>query len=97
MSRVLSIHDIWQQDNYTFCIRWNDGHVQHFRLCDVQRQCPCAGCVDERTGERLLNAQTVSNEVRAVAIRSMGRYALHIQFTSGCSKGIYHFDDLRQM
>jgi ATP-binding protein involved in chromosome partitioning len=91
------IRQIWQKNNYVFSIEWSDGCVQDFRLCDVQRDCPCAHCVDELTGRRLLDSRLISDRVRAVAIRNVGRYALKIQFTSGCSAGIYSFDRLRKM
>lgn len=93
----LFVHQIWQKDNYTFSIQWNDGSTQDFRLCDLQRNCPCAHCNDEMTGKRLVDPKNVPQDLRAVAIRSMGRYGLRIQFTSGCSMGIYSFDRLRKM
>ncbi len=97
MSAPLFVRQIWQKNNDTFSIEWNDGHIQNFRLCDLQRQCPCAHCTDEITGKRLVDPKTVPHDVRAVVIRSVGRYGLRIQFTSGCSTGIYSFDRLRNM
>lgn len=97
MSVPLFIKKIWQQDNYRFSIEWNDETIQHFRLCDVQRQCPCAHCTDEMTGKPLLDPRTVPDDVRAISIRNVGRYGLRIQFTSGCSTGIYSFDRLKKM
>lgn len=93
----LFVHQIWQKDNYTFSIQWNDGCIQDFRLCDLQRNCPCAHCTDEVTGQRLVDPGTISQDVKAVVIRSIGRYGLRIQFSSGCSMGIYSFDKLRTM
>jgi len=88
---------IRQVDNHTFAITWSDGRVQEFRLSDLQRQCPCASCVDEATGERRLPPEAVSDEVRAKRVQSVGRYALRIDFTQGCSQGIYSFDVLRSL
>lgn len=92
-----SIKTISQYDNHTFVIEWGDSVVHHYRLCDLQRCCPCANCTDEFTGQPLLDPKTVSDDVRAVRIKSVGRYGLQIQFTSGCSTGIYSFSQLRQM
>ncbi len=86
-----------QKDNHHFVIEWQDRQEQTFRLSEVQRQCPCANCRDEITGQPLMNPQTVQENVRAITIRQVGRYGLRIQFTSGCSTGIYSFDHLRQM
>jgi DUF971 family protein len=95
VNQVLFVRQICQKDNYTFSIQWNDGLIQDFRLCDLQRNCPCAHCTDEMTGQRLVDPKTVSDDVKAIVIRSVGRYGLRIQFTSGCSTGIYSFDRLR--
>jgi DUF971 family protein len=94
-SNAVFINNIYQKDNHTFIIEWNDGEVNHYRLSDLQKRCPCAGCVDEMTGRRVLDDTKIDINVRAKRITSVGRYALRIQFTSGCSHGIYSFDYLR--
>jgi DUF971 family protein len=93
----LFMRRLWQKDNCHFVIEWNDKQEQIFRLSEIQRQCPCANCRDEMTGQLLMNPETVQEDVRAVVIRQVGRYGLRIQFTSGCSTGIYSFDHLRQL
>ena len=97
MSQLLFICQIWQKNNHTFSIKWNDEMIQDFRLSDLQRNCPCAQCADEITGQSLVDPKMVPDTVRAVVIRNVGRYGLRIQFTSGCSQGIYSFDRLRKM
>lgn len=57
-------------------------------LSDVQRGCPCMRC---QTGER-----SVADGVRATALRPVGRYGVKINFSSGCSRGIYAYQYLRQ-
>src|SRR5687768_3656016 len=93
----LFIRAIEQKDNHTFTITWNDGTISNYRLNELQKQCPCAGCIDELTGKRILDEKSVKPDVRAVRIVSVGRYALRIQFTSGCSTGIYEFDLLHRL
>lgn len=97
MSTPLFISQIWQKNHNTFSIQWNDEMIQDFRLCDLQRNCPCAHCTDEITGKSLIDPKTVSDNVKAIVIRNVGRYGIRIQFTSGCSTGIYSFDRLRKM
>lgn len=82
------IRKITQKNNHTFTIDWNDGRQMDYRLHKLQQKCPCAGCTESR-------APNVKEDVRAINIQSVGRYALRIFFTSGCSKGIYDFDFLR--
>lgn len=91
------VEKIFQKDKHTFNVEWSDGLRADFRLCDLQRHCPCAGCTDENTGKSLIDSTTISDDLRASSIESVGRYALRIHFSSGCSKGIYSFDFLRKM
>ncbi len=91
------VRSIKQIDNHVFTIEWSDGKLSNYRLSDLQKQCPCANCVDEATGRRVLNEATVKSDVRATKIVNVGRYALRIQFTTGCSTGIYGFDTLYNM
>lgn len=91
----LAIKQIKQIDNHHFHIEWNDGTSGSYHLADLQKRCPCAGCVDEMTGKRKATAPEVLVDVRAKIIKNVGRYALKIEFTSGCSAGIYEFTMLR--
>lgn len=93
----LFIRKIEQKDNFTFSIMWSDGLQGDYRLSELQKRCPCAACVDEATGKRLVEEKNVKPDVRATRITSVGRYALRIQFTSGCSTGIYEFDLLHRL
>lgn len=97
MTPSLFVKKIWQKNNFTFSIVWNDGITQDFKLSDLQRHCPCANCTDELTGQLTIDPKNISEDVRAIVIKSVGRYGLRIQFTSGCSTGIYSFDRLRRM
>jgi DUF971 family protein len=95
-NKSLQVKHIEQKDNYTFTILWNDEIVKEYRLNELQIRCPCANCVDEVTGERIANASPVNENVKAKKLTSVGKYALRIDFTSGCSHGIYTFDMLRE-
>lgn len=95
--KPIFISSIKQKDNYTFSVVWSDEVSQDFRLSHLQRNCPCAACVDEATGKRLVEANAIHDNVMAISIKSVGRYAIKIQYTNGCSAGIYSFDFLRQL
>ncbi|EFB42218.1 hypothetical protein pah_c014o159 [Parachlamydia acanthamoebae str. Hall's coccus] len=66
----------------------------NYRLSDLQRVCPCAGCWDDANQERLNLPQNSPDNLTALKITSVGRYALQIRFSSGCSNGIYCYDFL---
>lgn len=83
------IRRLEQEDSFNFIIEWSDGLVGRYRLSDLQNRCSCARCVN--------GPKAVQLDVRAAHIFSVGRYALRIQYTSGCSAGIYSFDMLYQL
>lgn len=91
------IKKIWQKDNTTFVIDWSDGAVNDYRLGALQKRCPCAQCYDPVAGKQLCGEKQLDPHVRAVRLGNVGRYALRIQFNSGCSKGIYSYAMLRQL
>lgn len=91
-TRAVFIKKIWQLDNTRFAIQWTDASVKAYALADLQRQCPCAACKERKADEL-----PISDELRANAIRSVGRYALRVDFSTGCSNGIFHFDRLYEM
>lgn len=94
-SNQILIKSIRQINNYSFMIEWNDGRAGEYRLSQLQQNCPCANCVDEVTGKRI-NTK-VDSTVKAIRITSVGRYAISIKFTSGCSSGIYGYDFLHSL
>lgn len=89
------IKAIAQKDNHTFSIQWSDGSTQDYRLSDLQQACPCAKCHQMRLESR--EKLPVDPEVKAIRITSVGRYALRIKFTSGCSNGIYSYSMLKAL
>jgi len=94
--QTIQLKSLEQRDNYTFTIEWSDGQLNDYSLSTLQQHCPCANCTDEQTGKRRAGIKNIEN-VRAQRIVSVGRYALRVYFTSGCSAGIFSFDMLRNL
>ena len=97
IEEAVCIRDIKQRDETSFSIEWVDGKKESYHFSEIQRLCPCAGCVDEQTGKRLVQAAQIEDSLRARALESVGRYALRIKFTSGCSNGIYSYPFLHSL
>jgi len=91
----IGIKNIIQNNDHRIVFEWSDGITTGFKHSDLQKNCPCAGCVDESAGERCVS--TINKEVRVMNIKNIGRYAVQFEFSSGCSNGIYEFDFLRQL
>jgi len=83
-------------DGYVL-VRWSDGHVSRHPTPALRAACPCAGCVDEVTGERRVGITDVAADVQATEVRPVGRYAFQIVWSDGHHTGIYTFDYLRSL
>lgn len=86
---MIEMEKIVQISGTQFKIHWNDGTQTVYTLAELQRSCPCAKC---RSG--LTEMGPAGSEVTAKRITSVGRYAIRIEFSSGCSLGIYTYDML---
>jgi DUF971 family protein len=82
-------------DGTALRIRWQDGAVSILAPRMLRVLCPCARCVDEMTGRRILREEDVAEDVYPTAIHYVGRYALQFVWSDGHSTGIYPFDYLR--
>ena len=89
--------EIKQEDDFTFRITWADERQCRFRAADLRRACPCAQCVNEWTGERVLNAASISEELEIKDLSLVGRYALNFRWSDGHETGIYSFRYLREL
>ncbi len=89
--------DIRQQGPRTLAIRWSDGVESVYDVRALRLACTCAQCVDEWTGEDRLDPENVPDDVHPVAIRSVGRYAIQVDWSDGHDAGIYPFERLRAL
>jgi ATP-binding protein involved in chromosome partitioning len=81
----------------TLAITWGDGHESRYDVRRLRMACGCAVCVDEWTGEGLLDPARVPEDVRPRHIEPVGRYAIQIQWSDGHESGIYPFPRLRAL
>ena len=78
-------------------IAWRDGHESVYEPRTLRQLCPCAGCVDERTGVRTLDPESVPPDIYPTAIHYVGRYALQFVWSDGHDTGIYTYQYLRDV
>ena len=76
---------------------WNDDSFSVINLKELRAACPCALCVDEHTGERILDVKSIPEDILIVNLRSMGRYAVGITWTDGHQSGIYPYRQLKNL
>jgi ATP-binding protein involved in chromosome partitioning len=78
-------------------IDWSDGMRTVAPFRDLRLRCPCASCIDEWTGQPLLDPRSVPDDVRPNLLNSIGRYAVRIVWSDGHASGIYSYDYLRRI
>ena len=86
-----------RQGNTSLLIVWNDRKRSTFEMRALRLSCPCAVCVNEWTGKKMLNPADVPEDVRPLRIFSVGRYAMGVEWSDGHSTGIYGYDYLRRL
>jgi rhodanese-related sulfurtransferase/DUF971 family protein len=87
--------EIARANQHDVLIVWKDGHRSLYLARDLRLSCPCASCVEEMTGRKILDPSRVAADVRPLGLNLVGRYAVHFNFSDGHSTGIYSFEHLR--
>ncbi len=77
-------------------IEWSDGQLGIYPSRDLRLACPCATCVDEWTGEKMVNQSQISLDIKPLQMTTVGRYALQIIWSDGHATGLYSFEFLRK-
>ncbi len=89
--------EIKQEGDAGLRITWADDHVSRYLAVGLRCACPCAKCVNEWTGQRVLKPETISPELTITDLSIVGRYALNFRWSDGHDTGIYSFRYLREL
>lgn len=76
---------------------FNDGLSAAIPNHTLRCACPCAMCVDENSGKRLLDPAQVPNTVSPEALQPLGNYAMVFEWSDGHTTGIYPWAYLRKL
>ncbi len=88
---------IVEESESAVSIKWSDDAETKYNAAALRRACPCAGCVNEWTGEKTLDDGRVPDDLSFDHISIVGRYALNFHFSDGHDTGIFSFAFLRKM
>jgi DUF971 family protein len=94
---VLEPTQIIEENDAEISITWSDDVVTNYRASQLRRSCPCAGCVNEWTGEKMLEDKNIPDDLSFDHITIVGRYALNFHFSDGHDTGIFSFNFLRNL
>jgi DUF971 family protein len=77
-------------------IEWPGGRTATIAPFALRDACPCASCVEEGTGRKLLDPATIPADIRILAVAAVGNYAIQPTWSDGHSTGIYSWETLRR-
>lgn len=89
--------EIKQEGDSGLRITWADGEACEYQAANLRRACPCAQCVNEWTGQRMVKPEAISDQLTIQDISIVGRYALNFRWSDGHETGIYSFRYLREL
>jgi len=72
-------------------LTFSDGRVLAAKAFDLRVHCPCAGCVSETTGERMVDITKIPADIFPRDIMPLGHYAVNIIWSDNHSSGIYPY------
>lgn len=88
---------IFNPDKKSLSLEWADGRVQSVDFVDLRLECPCAVCVDEKTGERIIRRGQIKPDVRPARITPVGNYGIRIEWSDLHSTGVYAYESLERI
>ncbi len=88
---------IVEESDSSISIEWSDGTTSLFNAKELRINCPCAECINEWTGEKMLRDESVPDDISFSHISIVGRYALNFHFSDGHETGIFSFKYLNDL
>ena len=82
---------------HTFIVRWGDGKATRLSYKDLRDACRCAGCVDELTGKKTLDKNSIPDDIGIKEAEAVGHYGIRFAWTDGHDTGIYTWERLRKL
>lgn len=88
---------IVEESDSEVSIKWSDDAETRYNAAQLRRACPCASCVNEWTGQKILDDKKIPDDLTFGSISIVGRYALNFHFSDGHDTGIFSFAFLRKL
>ena len=88
---------IIEESKREISIKWSDDSETRYSAAQLRRSCPCATCVNEWTGEKILVPDQIDDDLSFSSVSIVGRYALNFHFSDGHDTGIFSFKYLQEL
>ena len=84
-------------ERHTLLLAWPDGLLCELPLRELRAECMCARCVDELTGQRIVELDGIDPDILIDELKLVGNYALKITWSDGHDTGLYTWPHLRRL
>lgn len=84
-------------DQQGLTVTWDDGKVATLSAQRLRQSCPCAECVEEFTGRRVLDPAKIAPDLKLLEVAPVGNYAVSFVFGDAHRTGIFNWAHLRQL
>ena len=78
-------------------VTWADGLSAKLGLVALRAECMCARCVDEITGERIVDAEGIDPDIQIDEMQLVGSYAVKMRWSDGHDTGLFTWEHLRRL
>jgi ATP-binding protein involved in chromosome partitioning len=90
-------HPEEQHDERSLTLVWPDGARSTVDHKALRASCQCASCVNEYTGEPMLDKHSIPDDIRPLGVQRVGNYALAIEWSDGHSSGFFPYTRIRDL
>ncbi len=75
-------------------VSWPNGRVDLLPYKLLRGECPCASCVNEFTGVRMLDISTIPEDIHPLDLSFAGNYALRVRWSDNHDTGMFTWENL---
>jgi len=86
-----------EADQRALSITWTDGAQHRVTARRLRQYCPCAECVEEWSGKRTYEVETIPQDMKIIEVVPTGNYALSFTFGDLHRTGIFNWEYLREL
>ena len=84
-------------DGKIISLGWDDGLSIKLSARSLRQYCPCAECVEEWSGKRTYDVETIAGDMKIIELSAVGNYALTFTFGDLHRTGIFNWATLREL
>jgi len=84
-------------ENGAILIKMGDGKEIRVGNKKLRISCQCALCVNEFTGQPMLNPDSVPEDIKVESVAPLGNYAIGIVWSDGHSSGIFPWEHIKRV